>query len=190
MPAELDFFFSADRQQWRQWLTDNYKTAPGIWFVFYKKKTGHPTLTYAEAVEEALCFGWIDSLPRKMDNERHALKFSPRKPRSVWSQPNKERIERLIANGQMTTAGLAKIEQAKQDGSWDALTDSDNLLVPDELETALLANPVARANFYGFPPGARKIILGWIGSAKRPETRAARIAQTVSQAAEGKRAYP
>lgn len=184
----LDFFYTADRREWRQWLADNYSTSPGVCFVFYKKKTGHPTLTYDEAVEEALCYGWIDSLPKKMDNERHGLKFSPRKPKSVWSKPNKERIERLVANGLMTPVGWAKIEAAKQDGSWDALTDSDNLVVPPDLESALLANPLAHQNFYNFSPGSRKIILYWVTSAKRPETRQKRVEETVRLAALGKRA--
>ncbi|MBO0933136.1 YdeI/OmpD-associated family protein [Fibrella aquatilis] len=188
MAVELDFFYSPERNAWRQWLADNHDSAPGIWFVFYKKKTNTPTLTYGEAVEEALCFGWVDSLPRKMDDERHALKFSPRKLKSVWSKPNKERVERLLADGLMTPVGLAKIEQAKQDGSWDALNDSDNLLIPAELENALANNPLAFSNFHKFSPGSRKIILSWLNAAKRPETRAARVAETVRLAELGKRA--
>lgn len=188
MAYNLDFFYTADREEWRQWLADNYERSPGIIFVFYKKKTGHPTLTYGEAVEEALCYGWIDSLPCKIDDERHGLKFLPRKPKSVWSKPNKERIERLMTTGQMTPVGLAKIEAAKLDGFWDTLNDSDNLVIPPDLEAALFANPVAHENFHKFSPGSRKIILYWIGSAKRPETRLARIKATVQQAALGIRA--
>jgi uncharacterized protein YdeI (YjbR/CyaY-like superfamily) len=185
---ELDFFCSPSREDWRQWLADNHDSVPGIYFVFYKKKTGTPTLTYGEAVEEALCFGWIDSLPKKVDGERHALKFSPRKPKSVWSKPNKERVERLLSSGMMTPIGLAKIELAKQNGSWDALNDSDALFIPADLEKAFLANQEAFSNFECFPPGSRKIILAWINAAKRPETRTARIAETVRLAALGKRA--
>ncbi|MBO0939106.1 YdeI/OmpD-associated family protein [Fibrella sp. HMF5335] len=188
MPAELAFFYTPDRQVWRQWLADHHDSAPGVWFVFYKKKTGTPSLTYDEAVEEALCYGWVDSLPKKVDEERHALKFSPRKPKSVWSKPNKDRVERLVANGLMTPTGLTKIERAKQDGSWDALNDSDALLMPADLDRALAADGVAAANFNRFSPGSRKIILSWIGAAKRPETRASRIAETVRLAALGKRA--
>jgi len=188
MANKLDFYYTADRQERRQWLIDNHDKSLGIIFVFYKKKTGHPTLTYGEAVEEGLCFGWIDSLPCKIDEERHGLKFSPRKTRSVWSKPNKDRIERLMATGQLTPVGLAKIEAAKLNGSWDALTDSDNLVVPPDLETGLLANPVAHENFYNFSPGSRKIILYWITSAKRPETRQKRVEETVRLAALGKRA--
>ncbi len=188
MAYNLDFFYTADRQEWRQWLADNHELSPGVIFVFYKKKTGHPTLTYGEAVEEALCYGWIDSLPCKIDDERHGLKFSPRKLRSVWSKPNKERIERLMAAGQMTPVGLAKIEAAKLDGSWDTLNDSDNLVIPPDLEAALLVNPVAHENFHKFSPSSRKVILYWIGSAKRPETRQKHLAETVRLAALGKRA--
>lgn len=184
----LDFFYSPNREGWRQWLADNHDSVAGIYFVFYKKKTSTPTLTYGEAVEEALCYGWIDSLPKKIDDERHALKFSPRKPKSVWSKPNKERVERLVANSLMTPVGQAKIDRAKRDGSWDALNDSDAMLIPAELEIALATNATAFSNFYAFSPGSRKIILAWIGSAKRPETRAARIAETVRLAELGKRA--
>lgn len=186
--ATLDFFFTTDRREWRQWLADNYDKSPGINFVFYKKKTGQPTLTYGEAVEDALCYGWIDSLPCKIDEERHGLKFSPRMRKSVWSKPNKDRIERLVAEGLMTPIGLAKIEAAKLDGCWDALTDSDNLVVPADLEAALLVNPVAHQSFHGFSPSSRKFILYWISSAKRSETRRKRVEETVRLAALGKRA--
>lgn len=185
---DLDYFFTADRREWRKWLADNYDKSPGVYFVFYKKKTSHPTLTYDEAIEEALCYGWIDSVPKKMDDERHGLKFSPRKPRSVWSKPNKERVARLIADKLMTPIGLAKIEAAQKDGSWDALTDSDNLLVPDDLKEAFASNPTAQEKFEKFSPGSRKIILYWITSAKRPETRQKRVEETVRLAALGKRA--
>lgn len=188
MATNLEFFYTADRQEWRQWLANNHELSPGIFFVFYKKKTGQPSLTYGEAVEEALCYGWIDSLPCKIDDERHGLKFSPRKSRSVWSKPNKDRIERLMATGQIMPVGLAKIEAAKLDGSWDALNDSDNLVVPPDLETALQVNLSAHQNFHNFSPSSRKQILYWISSAKRTETRSARIEATVQQAALGKRA--
>lgn len=132
---------------------------------------------------------WLGRQPaKKMDDQRHALKFSPRKPKSVWSKPNKERVEQLLANGLMTPIGLAKIEQAKQNGSWDALNDSDNLIVADDLAVALSENPVAGVNFHNFSPGSRKIIPSWIGSANRPETRANRITETVQLAELGKRA--
>jgi uncharacterized protein YdeI (YjbR/CyaY-like superfamily) len=180
---ELDFLTVPTRAAWRDWLAENHGTSPGVWFVFFKKKSGQPTLTYDEAVEEALCFGWIDSLPKKMDDERHALKFSPRKPKSVWSKLNKTRIEKLLADGLMTPAGQAKIDAAKRDGSWTELDEVEDLRVPDDLTAALAANAAARQNFEAYAPSVKKPILYWIQSAKRPETRQARIEKTVAAAA-------
>ena len=179
------------RQAWRLWLEKNHQLSPGIWFVYYKKESGKPRVSYEEAVEEALCFGWIDSLPRKLDKERAMLKFTPRKPKSVWSKLNKTRVEKLLEQNLMTAAGLAKIEQAKRNGSWDILTDSDfhadNNSIPPALLKALSKNKKALNNFNTFPPGYRKRFLFWIGSAKRSETRTARIKQTVLMAAANKR---
>lgn len=183
---ELAFLTVPTRAAWRDWLAENHQTSPGVWFVFYKKATGQPTLTYSEAVEEALCFGWIDSLPKKMDDERHALKFSPRKPRSVWSKLNKQRIEKLLEAGLMTPVGQAKIDAAKQNGSWTELDDVEEMRVPDDLAAALAPNETARRNFGGYPPSLKKQILYWIQSAKRPETRQARIEKAVA-AAEAKK---
>lgn len=179
------------RHQWRQWLENNHLTSPGVWMIYYKKETGKRSFTYSEAVDEALCFGWIDSLPRKLDDERAMLKFTPRKPKSVWSQLNKKKIEILIRENRMTTAGLAKIEQAKKDGSWEILSSSDfhadNKTMPPELEKAFSKNKKAAANFHAFPISYRKQFLFWIDSAKRPETKAARIKQTVLMAAANKK---
>jgi uncharacterized protein YdeI (YjbR/CyaY-like superfamily) len=132
------------RKQWRQWLEKNHLSSPGIWLIYYKKESGKPRVSYEEAVEEALCFGWIDSLPRKLDNERAMLKFTPRKPKSVWSELNKTRVDKLNKNRLMTPSGLKKIEQAKKDGSWDTLNTSNfhinnNSLLP-ELEKELKKN--------------------------------------------------
>jgi uncharacterized protein YdeI (YjbR/CyaY-like superfamily) len=155
--------------------------------VYFKKATGKPRVTYDEAVEEALCFGWIDSLPRKFDRDRSKLLFTPRKRKSVWSKLNKERVEKLIASGLMTEIGLAKIEAAKQDGSWILLDASDNLEIAEDLRTELAANRTAKTNFEMFPIGAKKSILQWLNSAKREETRQARIEKLVRMAAQNKR---
>jgi uncharacterized protein YdeI (YjbR/CyaY-like superfamily) len=159
--------------------------------VYYKKQTGKRTLSYAESVEEALCFGWIDSLPRKLDAERAMLKFTPRKAKSVWSKLNKLRIEILISNKLMTATGLAKIEQAKRDGSWNILTVSDThadtATLPADLQKALNKNKKALANFRAFPVSYRRQFLFWIDSAKRPETREARLQQTLLMAAANKK---
>lgn len=179
------------RKAWRQWLLKNHASSPGIWMIYYKKQSGKRRFDYGEAVEEALCFGWIDSLPRKLDEQRAMLKFTPRKLKSAWSGLNKKRIERLIKEGLMTAAGLAKIEQAKKDGSWDILTSSDshinNNSLPPELLKTLSKNKKALENFKAFPPGYRKQFLFWIDSAKRPETKNARIKQTVLMAIANKK---
>jgi uncharacterized protein YdeI (YjbR/CyaY-like superfamily) len=175
------------REQWRAWLAEHHDQLPGAWFVYFKKQTGKPRVSYDEAVEEALCFGWIDSLPRKLDEERSKLLFTPRKAKSVWSKLNKERIERLIAQGLMTTTGLAKIEAAQKDGSWNALNASDNLEVADDLAQAFRQNRTAEINFHAFSNSVKKAILQWLNSAKRAETRAARIKKLITMAAQNKR---
>ena len=176
------------RAEWRKWLKKNHDRSPGVWFVYYKKHTGKPRVEYDDAVEEALCFGWIDSLARSFDDERSRLLMTPRKPKSVWSKPNKKRVEKIVAEGLITEIGLAKIEQAKADGSWNTLDSSDNLEVPKDLKAAFAKNKTAKKNWDGFAPSARKAILYWVGTAKREETRNARLEKIVSMAAVGKRA--
>jgi uncharacterized protein YdeI (YjbR/CyaY-like superfamily) len=184
---QFDDFHPLSRQEWRDWLAENHDKLNGIWFVYFKKQTKKPIVTYDEAVEEALCFGWIDSIPRKFDDERSKLLYTPRKQKSVWSKPNKERVKRLIDNGLMTTIGLQKIEQAKLDGSWDTLNASDNLEIQEDLLQAFEANNIAFENFNNFTNGVKKVILSWVYSAKTAETRAKRIAETVSMAEENLR---
>jgi uncharacterized protein YdeI (YjbR/CyaY-like superfamily) len=176
------------RDEWRAWLEQNHTRTEGIWLVSYKKATGKPAVDYETAVEEALCFGWIDSKGGRVDDERTMLWMAPRKSGSGWSRPNKVRIERLMANGRMAPPGLAKIEAAKQDGSWTALDASEALEVPDDLRAAFASYPDAARHFDAFPPSARKMILQWITTAKRPETRAARVAETARLANENVRA--
>jgi uncharacterized protein YdeI (YjbR/CyaY-like superfamily) len=185
---ELPHFQAESRAQWRDWLKKYHKTGTGVWLVTYKKSSGGPHLPYAEAVEEALCFGWIDSKPGIVDAERTKLMYTPRKPNSVWSKVNKERLERLIASGKMTDAGLEKIEIARQNGSWDALNKSDALEEHPELSKALKSNKLARKHFYAFPASIRKQLLQWIYSAKTDATRDKRIAETVEKAAQNIRA--
>jgi uncharacterized protein YdeI (YjbR/CyaY-like superfamily) len=182
------------RSQWRQWLQKNNTTSIGVWFTYYKKETGKPRVSYDEAVEEALCFGWIDSLPRKLDDERSMLKFTPRKQKSVWSQLNKSRIEKLIEQKLMMPAGIASIELAKKNGSWETLTASDtaaaNNQLPADLEKLFTKNRKAKENFTGFSFSIRKQFLSWLDSAKRPETRKARLKQTVLMATANKKPGP
>ena len=176
------------RPDWRAWLEAHHSRDEGVWLIRYKKATGKPSVSYDEAVEEALCFGWVDSLPRKLDDERSMLYFAPRKPGSGWSRKNKERIARLTAAGLMRPAGQAKVEAAKADGSWAALDAIENLEVPDDLQAAFEAFPPSAEHFAAFPRSVKRGILEWIASAKRAPTRAKRIDETARQAAENIRA--
>jgi uncharacterized protein YdeI (YjbR/CyaY-like superfamily) len=176
------------RAEWRAWLEQNQARKEGVWLVTYKKTTGKPRVEYDESVEEALCFGWIDSKGNKLDEERSLLWFAPRKVGSNWSASNKERVKRLSAAGLMTPAGLAKIEAAKADGTWNALDAVEALEVPSDLETALGSYSAARQNFEAFPRSVKRGILEWIANAKRPETRAKRVEETARLAQEDIRA--
>lgn len=176
------------REEWRAWLGEHHADSPGIWLVTFKKTSGGPYLPYDDVVEEALCFGWVDSLPRKLDDERSQLLVTPRKPGSNWSRVNKERVQRLEAAGLMAPAGAAAVQAAKGDGAWSALDDVENLVEPDDLRAALDAEPDARGHWAGFPRSARRGILEWILNAKRPATREKRIRETATQAAQGVRA--
>ena len=186
---KCDSRFTAEtRQQWRNWLKSNHTQAEGIWLVTYKKNSEMPYLAYNEIVEEALCFGWIDSLPRKLDEQRTMLYISPRKPQSNWSKANKNRIAKLLQQGLMTPAGIEKVERAKADGSWSFLDDVEALILPDDLQQALTQNAIAEQYFTAFPPSVKRGILEWIKNAKRQETRNRRIAKTVELAAKNVRA--
>lgn len=176
------------RAEWRAWLGQHHNRAEGVWLISYKKATGKPYVTYDEAVEEALCFGWVDSKPNKLDEERSMLWFAPRKAGTGWSKPNKERVARLLAQGLMAEAGLEKVRAAQADGSWNALDAVEALIVPPDLEAAFERYEGARENFDAFPRSAKRGILEWIVSAKRPETRAKRVEETARLAAENVRA--
>lgn len=176
------------RSEWRDWLGANHARTEGVWLVTYKKATGEPRVDYDEAVEEALCFGWVDSKPNKLDEARSLLWFAPRKAGTGWSKPNKDRVERMMAAGLMAPAGLAKVETAKKDGSWTALDAVERLEIPDDLAAALDARGEARARWDAFPRSVKRGILEWIGNAKRPETRAKRVEETASLAEKNERA--
>src|SRR5687768_13747284 len=178
----------ATRAAWRAWLEQHHGRTEGVWLISYKRATGKPRLAYDEAVEEALCFGWIDSTARTLDDERTMQWFAPRQPRSSWSTRNKERVARLLAAGLLAPAGLAKIEAAKQDGSWSALDAVEALEVPPDLGAALAASPAAQQHWDAFPRSVKRGILAWIATARRPETRAKRVADTARLAADNIRA--
>jgi uncharacterized protein YdeI (YjbR/CyaY-like superfamily) len=178
----------ASLDEWRVWLAAHHGQVDSIWLVRWKKECG-PYLAYADVVDEALCWGWIDSLPRKLDEDRSMLLLSPRRADSAWSAVNKAKVKGLIAAGRMQPAGLAKIEAAKADGSWDRLNSVDALTVPDDLASALAAaGPDAAHNFAAFSPTSRRGILEWIVQAKRAATRAERVARTARLAQIGLRA--
>lgn len=184
----FDSISCSDADEWRKWLEEHHATAENVWLVIYKKGSGVPSVYYPEAVDEALCFGWVDSLPNKRDENSYYQFFARRNPRSNWSKVNKEKVERLLASGKMTAAGMAMVELAKSSGTWDALNAVDAVEEPSDLREALEANENAYENWRSFSRSSRRGILEWIQTAKKPETRARRIAETVSLAAENKKA--
>ena len=177
-----------DRASWRQWLAKRHEQRDAIWLVFHKRSSAGTSPSYDEAVEEALCFGWIDSTVNRLDERRNVQLFAPRKPRSTWSASNKKRVARLRREGLLAQAGIDAIERAKENGSWSALDAVERLEEPQDLAAALDAKPAAREHWSGFSPSSRKAILWWIVSAKRAETRSKRIEQTVRMAEKGLRA--
>jgi uncharacterized protein YdeI (YjbR/CyaY-like superfamily) len=187
--ADAQHVQADDRATWRDWLEANHATATGVWLVTWRARSGRGGLDYEAAIEEALCFGWVDSTGGHLDDERGKLYFAPRKPRSPWAASNKERVERLIGEGRMAAAGLAAIERAKANGSWEVLDAAERLEVPEDLGAALEARPPAAVNFAAFPPSARKMLLGWVALARRPETRVARIGKIAEAAARNERAW-
>jgi len=187
--ADVPEVFVEDRVTWRTWLEANHARSTGAWLVTWRSRSGKQGLPYEEAVEEALCFGWVDGTAGTVDDERGKLYFAPRKPNSGWAATNKARVERLIADARMAPAGLAAIERAKANGSWELLDSVERLEVPPDLEAALAALPSAAANFETFPPSARKQALGSLVMARRPETRAERVRRIAEAAARNER-YP
>lgn len=185
---DAPYVHADDRASWRAWLEANHATAGGAWLVTWRLRSGRAGLDYEAAIEEALCFGWVDSTGGQFDDERGKLYFAPRKPRSVWAATNKARIERLIADGRMAPAGLAAVERAKANGSWETLDGPERLEVPDDLAAALAGRPRAAANFAAFPASARRMMLAWVAMALRPETRATRVAKVAEAAARNERA--
>ena len=177
-----------DRDAWRAWLAAHHATAKEIWLVFYKKHVKKPGLAYEEAVEEALCFGWIDGLLKRIDGEKYAVRFSPRRKNSIWSERNKQRVRKMIREGRMTEVGLAKVSEAKANGQWDkAAQRQDVTRVPPDLAAALARDKQARRNFERLAPTYRRQFIYWVASAKREETRRRRAAEAVELLAQDKR---
>jgi len=178
----------SDRAAWRRWLIRHHTQPEGVWLLIRKKGSAAPGVSYDDAVEEALCYGWIDSKAVGQDEDHYRQWMSPRRATSGWSASNKRRVADLIERGLMAAPGLAAIDAAKRDGSWDKLRTSDAIEVPPDLAKALRQHPPATKHWGAFPPGVRSQILWWIADAKRPETRARRIEQTAKLAAENVRA--
>lgn len=179
----------ANRDEWRDWLVQNHDIGKEIWIVYHKKKSRFKSVTYNEAVEEALCFGWIDSLVRPIDEERYMQKFTSRKKKSVWANSNKERVKKMIDIGRMTEFGMAKVEEAKANGNWERSygRDSKSNEIPEDLVKALSNSAIAFTNFMNFAPSYQRIYINWIRFSKKEETRKSRIQRVVEFAEQNKK---
>jgi len=177
-----------NRNEWRKWLEINHKNINEVWLIHYKNPFNKKSINHFEAVEEALCFGWIDSKLKKIDKESFILRYSPRRPKSIWSKINKEKAEELIALGKMTKSGLEKIKDAKKQGLWDtAYTNLVKDRLPSDLKNSLMQNKTAWNNFQKFANSYRNMYIGWVRSAKTKETRKRRISEVVKRAAKNKK---
>jgi uncharacterized protein YdeI (YjbR/CyaY-like superfamily) len=187
MSELVETFFARDRETWRTWLEQNHASKREIWLVLFKKHVEEPCISYDAAVEEALCYGWIDGKLRRIDDRKHQIRFTPRKPKSIWSESNKKRVRKMMAEGRMTEAGLALVRAAKKSGAWKKASDSRAETVPLDLEAALARNKRAKKNFDNFAPGYRRSYIAWVLDAKREETRTRRIREVVKRSAQNKR---
>jgi uncharacterized protein YdeI (YjbR/CyaY-like superfamily) len=185
---DFPIFHPADAAAWRAWLEHHHRADRGVWVASWKKATGLSSVPYERLVEEALCFGWIDSTANTLDDERSLQLMTPRKPKSGWTRLNRARVAALEADGRMTEAGRAAVEIAQANGYRTIYDPVEDLIEPPELAAALDAAPAAREAWDGFPPSARKQMLWWVISAAKPETRATRIAKIVAEAEQGRRA--
>ena len=191
MKDDLPVIAFASREEFAAWLDEHHERPDGLWIKFAKKASGIPTVVYAEALEVALCHGWIDGQVAKFDDRHYLQRFTPRRARSKWSKINRDRATALIESGAMKPAGLAEVERAKADGRWDAAYDAPSrATVPDDLQRALDANPAAAEFFATLSGSNRYAVLYRIQDAKRPETRARRIEKFVAMLARGEKLHP
>lgn len=179
-------FYPKNESAWREWLEKKHQVKDSVWLIFYKKSSPKYNISWSEAVDQALCYGWIDSVKRKLDEERFEQYFTKRKPKSTWSKVNKDKIENLKRAGLMKEAGLKIIEIAKENGSWNILDSVDNLIVPDDLEEVFNANPKAREYFLALSNSNKRGVLYRLISAKRRETREKRILEIIDQLSPGR----
>ncbi|MFN3999382.1 YdeI/OmpD-associated family protein [Algoriphagus sp.] len=182
METDFETFSPKSRQEWRDWLQENHDKKQSIWLIYYKKESKQPSLVYSDAVDEALCFGWIDSKSKPIDSDRYMQFFCKRKAKSVWSKINKAKIDRLTVKGLMTQAGYECIEIAKKNGSWTILDEAEALVIPNDLEEAFQEKPLAKNYFLTLSRSDKRNILQWLVLAKRPETRQNRIHEIVTLA--------
>lgn len=181
-------FCPKNQKDWRKWLELNHQKKDGVWLIIYKKASAKPNLSWSEAVDEALCFGWIDSTKRPIDDEKYKQYFGKRKAKSNWSKINKEKVAKLLEAGQMQEAGIRSIKIAKENGSWNILDEIESLLIPNDLKQSLSQNPKSQEYFENLSKSKKKQVLYWIVSAKRPETRQKRIEEVINAA--GKQKLP
>ncbi len=181
----METFCPKSQADWREWLEKNHQSKQSIWLVYFRVSTKVPSLSWSEAVDEALCFGWIDSTKKTIDKERYMQYFSRRKPSSTWSKINKDKIDKLIQNNLMTKAGFDSIETAKQNGTWALMDDVENLIIPEDLKIALNENESSMEFFQSQSKSIKKGMLHWVVTAKRIETRKKRIAEIAQSAAKG-----
>ncbi|MBV6645904.1 MAG: YdeI/OmpD-associated family protein [Cyclobacteriaceae bacterium] len=174
--------FVATVRDLQEWLSKNHETKTSVWLVKWKKDTGKPYITYDEMVDELVSFGWIDSLPKNLDNQKTMHRISPRNPKSNWSKVNRERVERLFKRGQMRDAGIKLMEEAKKNGTWNFLDDVEELIIPPDLEAAFKTHNRAKFYYNRFPNSSKRNILEWIKQAKQASTRQKRIGETVKKA--------
>lgn len=185
--SDPETFYPASCEEWRNWLIENHDSKQSVWLLCYRKNAGIPTISWSEAVDQALCFGWIDSTRKTIDDRSFIQFFTRRKPQSTWSKVNKEKVEILIRQNLMTKAGFESIEKAKQNGSWTILDEVDALKIPEDLERAFRDHPESEAYFMGLSKSVKKMMLQWIVVAKRPETRQKRINEIAETAGQNKR---
>lgn len=178
---EIESYCPSDQQEWRNWLQKNHIEQQSVWLILYKTNSTKFNLSWSDAVDEALCFGWIDSTRRPIDEEKFIQFYSRRKPKSNWSRINKEKIERLKAEGKMTKAGINSIQVAKENGSWTFLDDIEDLVIPPDLAAELSAHSVANEFYQNLSNSIKKQILYWLASAKKEETRSKRLQIIVSE---------
>jgi uncharacterized protein YdeI (YjbR/CyaY-like superfamily) len=182
--TEIAIFYPTSQTEWRKWLHEHHRSKQSVWLVYYNKASAKPSISWSDAVDVALCFGWIDSKKVSIDKEQSHQFFSKRKAKSTWSKINKDKVERLIANGLMTEAGLQCIATAQHNGSWTILDNVEALEIPKDLEAAFASKPGSNAFFLSLSKSTRKAILQWLVLAKRPETRQKRIAEIAELAAQ------